>query len=145
MPIFRRCTSCHELYTGRYCPACKKEQDRRYRKRKLERQPGVSLYHSRLWQKCRKNIREKYRGYDIWLLGVGIVRTCEPGKTIIHHIKELEEAPDLIYDIDNLIICSIESHNDIHAMYKTDKAAALERINAGIRQFYELFGDQKPL
>lgn len=65
----------------------------------------------------------------------------KPDRIIIHHIKERQEAPELLFDIDNLIPVSIESHNDIHAMYKTDKAAALERIQRGKVKFIELFVD----
>ncbi len=140
MTIYRRCVNCHELYTGRYCPKCKKEQDKRYRKKLLERKPDAKLYHTRLWQKCRKNVILRYMGYDIWLLGAGIIRKCEPGKLIVHHIQERDEAPELLYDIDNLITVSIDSHNELHQLYLTDKAAALERISTGIKRFNEIFG-----
>ena len=139
MPIFRRCNICHELFTGKRCPACKKKQDKQYREKVKERHELAKVYRSRLWEKCRKNILIKYLGYDIWLLAEG--QLYKPERPIIHHIAEREEAPELLFDIDNLIPVSIESHNDIHAMYKTDKAAALERIQRGKNKFIELFGD----
>ena len=139
MPIYKRCVTCHQLYTGKRCPACKKKQDKRYRENKKANEDLSRVYHLRLWEKCRKNILIKYFGYDIWLLAEG--QLYKPERPIIHHIIEREEAPELLFDIDNLIPVSIESHNDIHAMYKTDKAAALERIQRGKDKFIELFGE----
>ncbi len=139
MPIYKRCSICHQLFTGKRCPACKKKQDHAYYKKKKEKDELIKLYHQRLWEKCRKNIIIKYLGFDIWLMAEG--RIVNPDRIIIHHIKERQEAPELFYDIDNLITVSAESHADIHAMYKTDKAAALERIQKGKDKFNELFGD----
>ncbi len=65
----------------------------------------------------------------------------KPDRIIIHHIKERQEAPELFYDIDNLITVSTESHNDIHYYYNTNKQYALERIRRGIDKFNELFAD----
>lgn len=139
MPIYKRCDSCHQLYTGNRCPACKKKQDKRYRENKKAKYDLSRVYHLRLWEKCRRNILIKYLGYDIWLLAEGQI--VKPDRIIVHHIKEREEAPELLFDIDNLITVSPESHADIHAMYKTNKAAALERIQRGKDKFSELFGD----
>ena len=139
MPIYKRCDSCHQLYTGKRCPACKKKQDKRYRENKKAKDDLSRVYHLRLWEKCRRNILIKYMGYDVWLLAEGQI--IKPDRIIVHHIKEREEAPELLFDIDNLITVSPDSHADIHAMYKTNKAAALERIQRGKDKFNELFGD----
>ena len=139
MPIYKRCDSCHQLYTGKRCPACKKKQDKCYRENKKAKDDLSRVYHLRLWEKCRRNILIKYLGYDVWLLAEGQI--VKPDRIIVHHIQEREEAPELLFDIDNLITVSPESHADIHAMYKTNKAAALERIQRGKDKFKELFGD----
>ena len=140
MAIYKRCSNCHQLYTGSRCPACKKKQDHAYYKKKVERDKLVRIYHTRLWEKCRKNIIIKYLGYDIWLLAEG--KVVKPDRLIIHHIVERQEAPELMYDIDNLITVSPESHNQIHIYYNTNKAYALERIERGKQKFIELFGDK---
>ena len=139
MPIYKRCVTCHELYTGKRCPQCKKVQYKRYREKKLERDQLMKVYHSRLWEKCRRNILIKYLGYDIWLLAEGQV--IKPDRIIIHHIIERNEKPELLYDIDNLITVTTESQNEIHYYYKTNKQYALDRIRAGIENFNRLFGD----
>ncbi len=139
MPIFRRCNNCHQLYEGRKCPECSKKKALQYAKRRAERNEATKLYGHRRWKNCRKNVLLKYLGYDIWLLAVGQLYKCEA--PIVHHIKERDEAPDLIYDIDNLITVSRESHEEIHRMYQTDKAAALERIQKGIEEFERRFAD----
>jgi len=139
MPIYRRCVSCGQLYTGKRCPACKKKQDKRYRENKKAKDDLARIYHLRLWEKCRRNILMKYLGYDIWLLAEGQI--IKPDKIIVHHIQEREESPELIFDIDNLITVSVESHNDIHHYYKTDKQYALDRIQRGKDKFNELFGE----
>ncbi len=99
----------------------------------------MKVYHTRLWEKCRRNILIKYLGYDIWLLAEGQV--IKPDRIIIHHIIERNEKPELLYDIDNLITVSTESHNEIHYYYKANKQYALDRIRAGIENFNRLFGD----
>ncbi len=139
MPIYKRCNICHQLYTGSRCPACKKKQDKAYYKRRVEKNERIRIYRTRLWEKCRKNIIVKYLGYDIWMLAEGEARV--PDKIVIHHIVERDEDPDLLYDIDNLITVSPESHAEIHQWYKTKKAAALERIQKGVTKFHEMFDD----
>ena len=140
MPIYRRCDTCHQLYTGKRCPACKSKQDHAYYKKKVARDESVRIYHTRLWEKCRKNIIIKYLGYDLWLLAEDEI--IKPDNLIIHHIAERQEAPDLFYDIDNLITVSPESHNEIHYYYKTNKAYALDRIERGKAKFKQYFGDR---
>ena len=81
----------------------------------------------------------RYHEMDIWMLGIGIVEKCS--ETHVHHIYERDERPDLIYDIDNLITVSRESHAEIHEHYAKDKRAAIARIFKGIQKFREMFGD----
>ena len=137
MPIYRRCDNCHQLYTGRRCPTCKKKQDRQYRQRTKERHELTRIYRTQLWAKCRRNVITRYYGYDIWLLAAGTV--WKPERIIVHHIKERDEAPDLLYDLDNLITVSEDSHKEIHTYYATNKQYALDRIRKGIEEFHRMF------
>lgn len=139
MAICKRCVSCHQLFTGSKCPECSKRMARAYSKKSQAKNENKQIYNGALWQKCRKNIRIMYMDYDIWLLGIGQEYVCKPA--YIHHIVERDENPSLIYDLDNLIPVSKESHEEIHRYYKTDKAYALARIAKGKENFRRLFGD----
>lgn len=137
--ISRRCPNCHRLFQGRECESCARKYALANAKKRQSEDDGRKLYASAIWKKCRKRIRIKYQDYDIWLLGIGQIYSCE--KPYIHHIVEREENPDLLFDEDNLIVVSKESHEEIHRWYKTDKQAALERIQKGIANFKEMFED----
>lgn len=137
MAIFKRCPGCHELYSGKKCPVCSKRRANANAKKRQAEDEGRKLYGSGLWRKCRQNVIVRDMGYDIWLLGAGQVYRC--WYPVVHHIQEREEAPDLIYDLDNLITVTKESHEEIHRLYLVDKEAALERIRKGKEEFKRLF------
>ena len=77
-------------------------------------------------------------GYDIWLMAEGIVHKCY--RPQVHHIVERDEDPSLIYDLDNLITVTKDSHEEIHRLYLIDKPAALLRIQKGKNEFKRRFG-----
>lgn len=138
MAIFKRCNTCHQLYDGYRCPVC----TRKFAKKYQTENTAKKVYASRLWQKCRKNVRIKYMDYDIWLLGIGVLQRLN--NPIIHHIKERDERPDLLFILDNLITVSEKSHGEIHALYRAGgvkKEYALHRIADGIAEFEKRFGD----
>ena len=135
MATFRRCPSCHKLFQGARCPTC----SRRQQNKRMQENEARRLYGSYKWRQCRKNAIAHYYGYDIWLLGIGKLVQCR--KPVVHHIIERDEAPGLIYRLDNLITCTTDSHAEIHEWYRRDKKAALERIKEGITRFKELFDD----
>ncbi len=141
MGYLKRCANCHKVYEGNKCPECSRKSVLHSTKKRQRENEGLKLYGSPLWKKCRKNIRIKYMDYDIWLLGAGIVRKCPDDDVVIHHIKERDEAPELIYSMDNLITVTSDSHAEIHSWYRTRKSMALDRINKGIKEFYRLMGD----
>lgn len=134
MAVSRRCPNCHKTYIGRYCKECANK----YSKHRQAKNERLKLYNFSVWQQCRKNVRLKYLDYDIWLLGIGELRKCDG--VVVHHIQERDEAPELTFDLDNLITVGTDSHAEIHVMYKTDKEAALARIIEGKRKFEEMFG-----
>lgn len=139
MAIYRRCNNCHKLYEGRVCIECKKKFARANSRKRLEENESRKLYNTHTWSKVRRHIRLKYMDYDIWLLAAGQVYRCE--KPYIHHIVERDENPMLVFDEDNLITVSKESHEEIHREYKIDKPRALARIEKGKEEFRRLFGD----
>ena len=138
MAIFKRCNTCHELYQGKYCPTCRPKQQKAAQRKVLENNKNTRAYHSRVWQKCRRSAIVRDMGYDIWLLGIGQVYKCQ--RPFVHHIKERDEAPDLVFDVDNLITVTKESHEEIHRLYLIDKEEALARIRKGQQEFKRLFG-----
>ena len=93
MGIFKRCNSCHELYQGKYCPSCRPKQQKASQRSKLDNNKNTRVYHSRLWEKCRRNVIVRDMGYDIWLLGIGQVYKCQ--RPHVHHIKERDEAQEM--------------------------------------------------
>lgn len=137
--IYRRCNNCHKLFAGKECVECKKKFANANTKKRQSENEARKLYGSYTWEKVRKHMRLKYMDYDIWLLATGQVYKCT--KPYIHHIVERDENPALIFDEDNLITVSKESHEEIHREYLRDKPKALERIQKGIDEFKRLFGD----
>lgn len=141
MAIYKRCSHCHRLYTGKECPECKPEREKAYQRRRLKENDRLKLYHSRVWRRCRDTVIMRYFGYDVWLLGIGIWHVCDPA--YIHHILERDERPDLLLDIDNLIPVTHASHEEIHGLYSTGhKEQAIQRINDGKEAFLKRFGDE---
>ena len=135
MAIFRRCPNCQQLYQGKLCKGCANKKS----KERPKNNEALKLYGSATWKKCRRNVLIRYHEMDIWMLGIGIVERCP--ETHVHHIYERDERPDLIYDIDNLITVSRDSHAEIHEWYAKDKRAAIARIKKGILKFKEMYGD----
>lgn len=133
MPVYRRCPRCHQLFTGPKCKRCSVKTSQKL----IDKHPLKKVYSSWKWSKCRKNIVLHYQNVDIWLLGIGIYQVIT-GKTVVHHIIERDENPDLLYAFDNLVTVSEASHHEIHEEYKKDKKAAIARIREGIRRFEEI-------
>lgn len=135
MTIFRRCINCGTLFTGLKCKQCASKMARKSQKDNEKRR----VYGEYRWRKCRENAIIRFMGYDIWLLAIGKIVVCK--RPVVHHIIERDEAPELIYRLDNLIVCTVDSHAEIHECYRKDKASALKRIAKGMEIFKEMFGD----
>ena len=140
MAIFKRCNTCHDLYQGKTCPRCATRKFRINKRNAIERNARLRLYNTQLWHKCRQNVIARDFGFDIWLLGAGQLHKCR--QPVVHHIVERDEAPDLIYDLDNLITVTKESHEEIHRLYAIKKSDALARIRKGKEEFTRRFGDE---
>lgn len=135
MAIFRRCNTCHGIFKGKECPTCAAKRQ----KSRLDEVKSRKLYASHRWRKCRENAIIRYAAYDIWKMGIGVVIQCR--HPVVHHIVKRDEAPELIYNLDNLITCTNDSHAEIHEAYRKNKKAALARIRRGIETYKELFHD----
>lgn len=140
MTIYRRCPQCHQLFTGKRCEECWKKYSARFNKKARKNDEHMKFYESSAWKKCRRDVRLKYMDYDIWMLAIGELVKCD--KPFIHHVIPKKEAPDLIFDIDNLVTVSKESHEQIHYAYEHGSMeAAIARINEGKEKFRRMFTD----
>lgn len=127
---YYRCSYCHELHvSGSKCPKRPK-----YKKKTT----SPKFYRTTEWIKMREVIKNKFLFIDIWLLGKSnIVKQVPVG--IVHHIEEYQKDKKLALEAENLIYCSVESHNEIHQLYDTfRKDEALEIIRRGLERFSKL-------
>lgn len=72
------------------------------------------FYQSREWRQVRMKVIARDEGCDL-----GVHEYPIGGKVIIHHINpitadDIENASDLLFDMDNLICVSESTHNAIH-------------------------------
>ena len=72
------------------------------------------FYQSREWRQVRMKVIARDEGCDL-----GVPDYPIGGKVIIHHInpitaEDIENASDLLFDLDNLICVSESTHNAIH-------------------------------
>ena len=72
------------------------------------------FYQSREWRQVRMKVMARDEGCDL-----GVPEYPIGGKVIIHHInpitaEDIENASDLLFDMDNLICVSESTHNAIH-------------------------------
>lgn len=78
------------------------------------------IYATSRWQKTREQCKLKYYGLDLYeLYKYGNI---SPG-SLSHHIIEITEDPERIYDIENLIYLSKSNHNEIHSAYNDSPKA----------------------
>lgn len=101
------------------------EFEERYSYLKMEGRVGVEtfgydrylnqlLYHSKRWQRTRDKIIIRDEGRDLGIEGREIY-----GKIYIHHInpitvEDIEMDRGIVFNPENLICCSFETHNAIH-------------------------------
>lgn len=75
---------------------------------------SYSFYKSPPWRLFAKDIRHRDLGFDLGVDGIGI-----PGKIIVHHLNPVTEEDiitmsPMLMDPENVIICSVSTHNFIH-------------------------------
>ena len=72
------------------------------------------LYHTAEWRKVRREVLIRDGGFDLGVRGIPI-----EGRHLVHHIEPLtvddviSRSPK-VFDLDNLILVSHETHNAIH-------------------------------
>lgn len=81
------------------------------------------FYDSKEWKRLRKAAMErdrecqscKRKGY----VSIDTNEYSESAKRkkiqlVVHHLKEVEDYPELAFDIDNLEVCCVKCHNETH-------------------------------
>ena len=94
------------------------------KKQKLENQ---RFYNSKEWKTIRNLVVERDQGMDVWeYLTTG--RIVYPDRVDVHHIQELNEAPELRCDMSNLITVSHDNHRLIDALYRRGDKKKIQKI-----------------
>lgn len=78
------------------------------------------FYHSPAWYACRDAVITRDLRWDLGIKDLEIA-----GKVIVHHINPLTEEDieynsDKLFDLENLITVSVETHNRIHYAPRMD-------------------------
>lgn len=122
--LLKECPRCKRIHKqGETCDKVKerhKEYDKTQRNKARD-----AFYHSHRWKKIREAIKSKFFGLDAyqWIVNKVMVKG-----TTIHHIIPLADAPEKAMDLNNLILLSEETHNEIHAKYREGKQKELEEL-----------------
>lgn len=122
--IYKRCGQCGKrIPSGTTCEC---------RKREYIGPRGIyKLYHTQRWQKLRAAVMSRYDGIDQWALRHhGRIEYAET----VHHIIPTVDDETMFFRESNLIPVSRASHDEIHALYKTDKVATQEELKQIITQ-----------
>lgn len=119
MALYKYC-SCGELinYNSNICNECKKKRNKD--KYEYEQSNYKRLYHTKRWQRLRRNIMAEYN----WLCLVSLSQGKIIEAKILHHIEEANE--DNFFNRDNLIPLSHAVHEDIHRKYEESEYSRKE-------------------
>lgn len=90
------------------------------------RHMSAQFYQSTAWKTVRKKIIDRDLGFDLGIFGVYI-----DGTMLVHHINPINESDityqtSKLFDPENLITLSINTHNNIH-YDKKEKEKYVER------------------
>jgi hypothetical protein len=121
MGLKKVCTDCGVIIdynTGYLCDSC---NSKRYKdKYDHEKSNHKRLYHTKRWQRLRRNIMAKYNWLCLPSLEQGLIVEAK----ILHHIEEANE--NNFYDKDNLIPLSFNMHEEVHRRYDKSKESKKE-------------------
>lgn len=117
MPIYKRCNRCSKrLPSGMKCE-CLKQRHKEYDKYTRDKTTSV-FYHTKDWEKVRKQARAYYNGLDIY--SYYILGKIEYGQTV-HHITPLKDNWKKRFDLDNLIYLTESNHQLLHKAMREGK------------------------
>ncbi|NHI47989.1 endonuclease [Clostridium botulinum] len=79
---------------------------------------STKIYRDKRWIKLTQQCKSRFNGLDIYQLYK--YNKIVKGE-LSHHIKEVKEDKNRVYDISNLMYVSNKSHAEIHKAYKKSK------------------------
>lgn len=111
--LMKVCQRCGRLLRqGQRC-SCSTARHKLYNETRRDPERN-QFYHSRAWRKLTAAVKARANGLDEYALAQGVL---EVGNTA-HHIFTIEERPDLMLALDNLIFVSARTHAEIHREYE---------------------------
>lgn len=127
--ICGKCGKAHQIDKPCQCRAETQKQYDKYKRNKTSR----SIYNSNAWRKVTQLVKARCKGIDVYVFATS-GRIIPAKNSICHHIEELTNAPELAYDVDNIVLVSAHSHKLIHDAYdKGDEP----RIKALLKKYLE--------
>ena len=105
-----------EMRSG-YHPGCEKPGTE-------ETQKEQGFYHKPVWRKLRRMALQR----DHYLCQLRVSSKCTKIATEVHHIKSLEEFPELGLNIDNLTSCCWWCHEETKHKHKRVESASGVRV-----------------
>lgn len=97
----------------------------------------TDFYHSKEWENLRVYVLTLYNGIDIYAY---YIKNKIVAANTMHHIEEIKDNWDKRLHIDNLFPSSEVSHNEIHSLYRKDKASTQKLLRKLLDQFRKQFG-----
>lgn len=110
--ICGKCGKTHRIDKPCQCRAKNHKQYDKYKRNKTSR----SIYNSNAWRKVTQLVKARCKGIDVYVFATS-GRIIPAKNSICHHIEELTKAPELAYDVDNIVLVSAHSHKLIHDAY----------------------------
>lgn len=80
-------------------------------------------YRSEQWQRKSRAIRKRDKYRCVWCARYGKLRAAK----VVHHLKEVDEYPELAWEDSNLVSLCLRCHNKAHP----EKAAAIRKRKRG--------------
>ena len=111
-------------------PEANREAQRKYDRTKRNPE-AAAFYASDAWHRTRKAVWARAYGLDEYIYHT-------TGRAVradtVHHIEELDDRPDLAYDMGNLVCVSRQTHRMVHIKYrnKKDKASLQKTLRESI-------------
>ena len=86
-----------------------------------------AFYHSNEWLRARREVILRDNGCDL-----GIFELPIRGRILVHHlnpitIEDIHEGRECLFDLENLICCSNDTHNAIHYITRVIEDEYVER------------------
>lgn len=93
----------------------------------FDRYVNQNLYRSPQWKSTRREVIIRDLGCDLATRGYELF-----GRLIVHHInpltlEQIENRDPLVFDMDNLVLTCIDTHNSIHYGEARDFSGPIER------------------